>query len=140
MLPRNLIASAPNSPQTFNVTIVVRPKATIDAAPTTLNFTATRPLSGPFAAIPAQTLTVENTGPAGSLLDFQVQKLTNLSNSWLSGFSTVTGSLDSGDTQAISVLVAPIEGLATGTYQETLRISGYSTNEFVDVLIQLVIT
>lgn len=133
-------ANASNSPQTYSVAIVVRPKATIQLTPTTLGFSVAKPVTGPYPAIPSQSFDIENTGPAGSILDYQVQKLTNLSDDWLNIFSPVSGSLTSGQTQAINVTVTPIEGLAAGTYQETIRVSGYSTNEFVDVLIQLVIS
>lgn len=132
--------NATNSPQTFSVNVNVRPKAIIAGTPTPIEFTVVRPLTGPFPAIPSQVLTVENTGPIGSVLSFQVQRLTNLSGNWLNAPSPVSGTLTSGQTQAINLVAAPVEGLAPGTYQETLRISGFSTNEFVDVLIQLVIT
>lgn len=131
---------ATNTPQTLPVVITVRPKATIDITPASLGFSVSKPITGPYPAIPSQAFTIENTGSAGSVLDFQVQKLTNLSDDWLSAFSPVSGSLVSGGTQVVNVSVAPIEGLLTGTYQETLRISGYSTNSFVDILVQLVIT
>lgn len=132
--------NAGNSPQSYPVTINVRPKATLGVSPTTLNFSVVRPLSGPFPAITPQQFTLTNTGPSGSLLTYQVQKLTNLSNDWLEDFSPVEGSLTSGGSQLVTVGPAPVEGLAAGTYQETLRVSGYSTNSFVDVLVQLVIT
>lgn len=132
--------NAADSPQNLPVTIVVRPKATINTNVAQLNFTVVRPLSGPFPAIPTQNFIVENTGPGGSLLDFQVQALTGLATAWLSNFTPVTGSLASAATQAVTVTVAPVEGLAVGTYEETLRISGYSTNSYVDVVIQLVVT
>jgi len=132
--------NATNSPQTFVVTINVRPKATIQLAPTTLGFSATKPVTGPFPVIPTQTFDVTNSGPAGSILDFQVQKLTNLSDDWFPSFGPVLGTLTSGQSQTISVVTAPIESLTKGTYQETLRVSGYSTNEYVDILVQLVIS
>lgn len=132
--------NAVDSPQNLPVTIVVRPKATISTNVAQLDFTVVRPLSGPFPAIPTQNLVVQNTGPAGSLLAFQVQSLTGLATAWLSNFTPVTGSLASSATQAVTVTVAPVEGLAVGTYQETLRVSGYSTNSYVDVIIQLVVT
>jgi len=131
--------NATNSPQVFSITIDVRAKAVIQALPATVGFSVTKPLTGAFPVIPSQTFTIENTGPASSVLDYQVQKLTNLSDSWLNVFSPVSGTLTSGQTQIVTVAPAPIEGLVAGTYQETLRVSGYSTNEFVDVLIQLVI-
>lgn len=133
-------SNATNTPQTLAVTITVRPKAEISASPLTLGFSVSKPIVGPFPAIPSQAFTVENTGPAGSILEFQVQRLTNLSDNWLASFAPVSGTLASGGTQTINVSVAPIEGLLPGTYQETLRVSGYSSNSFVDVLVQLVIT
>jgi len=133
-------AAAPNSPQTLPITINVRPKALIAASPVQLNFTATRPISGPFPPVLPQTFDVQNTGPSGSVLDFQVQRLTGLSTNWLAGFTPVSGTLNATQTQTITVTVAPAEGLMPGTYQETLRISGYSFNDHFDVLIQLVIT
>lgn len=131
--------NASNNPQTYPITINVRPKATIEASPALVSFSVNRPLSGPFPAIPVQQFSVENTGPAGSVLDFQVQRLTNLSHNWLSGFSPMSGTLDSGDSVSIDVLVAPVTGLAPGTYEETLRISGYSSNSYTDVLVRLTV-
>jgi hypothetical protein len=133
-------ANASNNPQTLDVTITVRPKATIDLSPTALAFTAVAPIVGPFPPIPSQSFTIENTGPSGSVLNYQIQRLTGLSDNWLSSFAPVTGTLTSGATATINVAVAPIEGLARGTYQETLRVSGYSTNSYVDLLVQLVIS
>lgn len=133
-------ANAANSPQTLSVTINVRPKAVIDVTPLILPFTVTAPLTGAFPPIPTQQFTVENTGPAGSVLDYQIQRVTGLSDDWLSSFAPVTGTLTSGGTDTITVAVAPIEGLARGTYQETLRISGYSDNSYVEILVQLVIS
>lgn len=132
--------SATDSPQNLPVTITVRPKATIGTSVLQLNFTVVRPLSGPFPSIPSQNFSVQNSGPSGSLLAFQVQALTGLATQWLSNFTPVSGSLASSGSQAVAVTVAPVEGFAAGTYTETLRVSGYSTNNFVDVVIQLVIT
>lgn len=132
--------NASNTPQVLAVTVTVRPKATIQVAPLQRSFSATKPISGPYAPIPSQQVTLTNTGPAASVLDYQIQRLTGLSSDWLVSFAPAVGSLDGGESQAITVSVAPIEGLPVGTYQETLRVSGYSTNSFVDVLIQLVIT
>ncbi len=133
-------SNASNNPQALDVEIVVRPKATIDVSPLTLAFSATAPVTGPFDPIPTQQFIVENTGPSGSVLDYQVQRVTGLSDDWLSSFAPVTGILTSGASNTITVAVAPISGLARGTYQETLRISGYSDNSYVEILIQLVIS
>lgn len=132
--------NATNTPQTYNVEITVRPKAIIDVVPVLLNFSASRPLTGPFAPVPTQQFTIENTGPADSVLDFQVQRLTDLSNDWLAGFAPVTGTLVSGGSQVVTVQVVPIENLALGVYTEVLRISGYSTNLQVDITINFTVT
>lgn len=132
--------NATNTPQVLPVTINVRPKAVIDISPIQLSFSVTRPITGPFPAIPSQQFTITNTGLVASLLSYQIQRLTNLSSDWLVSFAPVAEELAGGDSQVVTVAVAPIEGFLTGTYQETLRVSGYSTNSFVDVLIQLVIT
>jgi hypothetical protein len=119
-------AGATNSPQTVNVSVVVRPKAVIHVTPDDLAFFA-----GQFQVI--------NSGPTGSILDFQIQKLYNTS-AWLTSFTPSTGSLGSSVASTISVYIEPVLGMAPGTYTEYLRVSGYSTNEYEDVLITLDIT
>lgn len=132
-------STASNNPQTLPVTITVRPKATIAPTPLLLTFNAVRPLSGAFPSVPTQFFTLENSGPVGSVLNFEVKKLTGLSP-WLTSFLPALGTLDSGITTDIVLTVVPPEGTAAGTYTETLRVIGYSTNSYVDVEIQLVIT
>jgi len=131
--------SATNNPQTFPVTITVRPKATIYTNPTVLNFSVVKPLSGSFPSIPTQTFTVQNTGLVGSVLDFQVQKLTGLSD-WLTSFLPSSGTLLSSESTDITVTVVPPDNLLQGTYSEKLRVSGYSSNSYQDVEIVLVVT
>lgn len=133
-------ASATNTPQTLPLTINVRPKAIIDASPAQLNFTVGRPLTGPFPPVLPQQFQVQNSGPSGSVLEYQIQRLTGLSTNWLAGFTPVSGTLNAAQVQSITVTVAPADNLMPGTYQETLRISGYSFNDHFDVVIQLVIT
>ena len=131
-------STATNSPVSVAVTINVRPKATIDTTLTSLTFYVTKPLSGPFPPIPVQTFTLQNTGAAASLLDYAIQKL--IGNSpWLVSYTPTTGQLSGGSTQTTTVGVSPLETCFTGTYKETLRISGYSTNAYKDVEITLVI-
>lgn len=132
--------TATNSPRTLPITINVRPKAVVFATPATVTFDVPRPISGPFAPVASEPFTVQNTGPSNSVLDFQIVRLTGLSQNWLASFSPVSGTLNSGQTQVVNVYVAPAEGLLPGTYTETLRISGYSSNDHVDVLIKMVIT
>jgi hypothetical protein len=127
-----------NTPQTLPITINVRPKAVVEVAPVLLTFTVVKPASGPFPSIPNQTFEVQNTGPSGSVLDWQIQKV-GCAN-WLTGFFPVTGTLASGDAATITVAVAPPTSTVTGTFTETLRVSGYSENQFVDMTIQLVVS
>lgn len=133
-------ANASNSPVIYNVTINIRPKATINLTTAQLNFSVSKPLTGDFPAIPNQTFSVENTGPAGSVLNYQIQALTGLATDWLTGFSPVTEQLASGASQITTVMVAPSNDMGPGTFTETLRVSGYSTNSYVDLVVQLTIT
>lgn len=132
--------AATNSPQVYNITINVRPKAVIDLSTPQINFSVTKPLIGSFPPIPAQSFTLTNTGPTDSVLEYQVQRLTNLSNDWLQDFSPSSGTLVSAASQIINVMLVPIDSLPIGVYTESLRVSGYSTNSFVDLVVQLTIT
>jgi hypothetical protein len=132
--------TATNNPQTLPITINVRPKATIGASSILLIFSVTRPLSGSFPTVPTQTFDVQNTGPAGSVLDFDIRALTGLFNNWLRSWLPAEGELNSGGSQTVTVTVQPPDNLFQGTYSEKLRISGYSSNNFLDVEIRLVIT
>jgi hypothetical protein len=130
---------APNSPQVIPLTIIVRPKATIELSTTLLEFHVTRPLIGSFPPIPTQGFQLRNTGLAASLLDYQIQKLTNLSP-WLAAFSPPVGQIAGTLQQLVTVLVQPPDNTGTGTFEETLRISGYSTNMQEDITVRLVVT
>jgi hypothetical protein len=132
--------SAVNNPQVIHVTVNVRPPATIGISPTNLVFVATSPLfPNPYPPVPAQSFTLSNTGPAGSQLSFLIQKL--IGNSpWLVSFTPFQGNLASAQSQVVTVAVAPPNNLLPGTYTETLRVSGFSTNMIQDVQVQLVIT
>src|SRR5262249_47186805 len=100
--------SASNNPQTIDVTLVVRPKATISLIPDDLSFNVSGPGGGPWPTIPPQTFQVVNSGPSGSVLGFQIQKLTGNSD-WLS-FTPTFGTLSGGAGQAITVNAAPTAG------------------------------
>lgn len=132
--------TAPNSPQTVPITINVSPKATIDTSSVLLTFNVTRPLSGSYPPVPTQTFSVENSGPVGSVLDYDIRPLTGLCAGWLRGVLPASGTLDSGESQLETVTVQPPDNLLWGTYSEKLRVSGYSTNSYLDVEIRLVIT
>jgi hypothetical protein len=131
--------TAAGGPAVLPVTVVVRPKAQIQTSVAVLTFTATRPLSGPFPAVATQTFEVRNVGPSASLLAYEVSELTGLAD-WLASYSPVTGELPGGGAEAVTVVVVPPEGFLPGTYTETLRVSGYSANGFVDLQIRLVIS
>lgn len=131
-------ANATNTPQVIRVTIVVRPKATIALTPTSLNFTVSGALTGSFPPVPTQTFNLQNSGPSGSVLAYQIQKLTGLSP-WLTSFSPSSGSLNAGASQPITVGVQPTVSMLIGTYTETLRVSGYSSNMTQDLLVTFVV-
>jgi len=131
---------ASNNPQTMGVTVNVRPKATIGVSVLVLVFNVTRPLLGPFPTIPTQSFNVQNTGPSGSVLDFDIRALTGLCNNWLRSWLPAEGELSSGGSQTVTVTVQPPDNLFQGTYSEKLRISGYSSNQYLDVEIRLVVS
>ena len=131
-------ATATNNPVVIPVTINVRSKATIDTTPTLLEFNVVKPVTGSFPPIPSQTFQLQNTGLADSLLEYQIQKL--LGVSWLASVNPIFGTLVGGVEQTVTVVVAPAEGTLTGTFSETLRITGYSTNLQHDVEITLTVT
>jgi hypothetical protein len=132
--------TATNSPQTISVLVNVRPKALISANTALIVFSAVRPLNGHYPQIPTQSFTVENAGPLGSVLEYDIRALTGLCGNWLRSWLPSEGSLQSGETETITVTVQPPEGLFQGIYSEKLRIIGYSSNNYVDVEIRLVIT
>lgn len=131
-------ANAVNTPQYIPVTVTVRPKATIAVSPTSLTFNVTAPLSGSFPPIPSQQFSLSNTGLTASVLEYQIRKLSGVS--WLVSYSPVYGTVTGGSAQPITVVVAPPTGTTIGTYSEVLRISGYSTNSYLDVPVTLNVT
>jgi len=124
-------SQATNSPQSIPVTVVVRPKATILTSVTTLTFNVTAPFTGPFPPIPSQQFLLSNSGSASSVLDYQIKKLSGVP--WLVSFAPVYGSINGGGGQPITVVVAPTQNMTHGSYTETLRITGYSSNMVQDV-------
>lgn len=126
---------ATNSPQMIPVNIVVRPKAVIATSVPILNFNVAAPLSGPFPPIPSQQFMLNNSGDPTSVLEYQIRKLTGVP--WVVSVAPVYGSLNGGGGQPITVVVTPTTGMGPGTYSETLRITGYSSNMTLDVTVQL---
>ncbi len=131
--------TATNTPQTFPITITVRPKAEITLSSALLTFTVVKPLSGAFPSIGTQTFDVQNTGDGASSLVYLVQKLTGLSD-WLTTISPSGATLAGGTSQTTTLTVVPPDAMMWGTYTETLRVSGYSSNSYQDIQIQLIIT
>lgn len=131
--------NATNTPQTVAVTVIVRPRATIALSPTALSFSVSKPLTGPFPPIPTQTFQLQNTGLSTSVLNYQIQKLTN-NSPWLASFTPTFGTVNGGSFQLVTVAVAPDASMVPGIYTETLRVSGYSTNFYQDLAVTLVIS
>ena len=130
--------TATNSPQDIPVTVTVRPKATISVSATSLLFHVTAPLTGSFPPIPSQIISLSNSGLPASVLDYQIRRV--VGEPWLAGVSPVYGTVSGGATQPITVLVSPPEGTLRGTYTETLRISGYSSNSIQDIVVTLYVS
>lgn len=98
----------------------------------------TKPLIGCFPPIPTQVILLTNSGPSGSLLEWQAVKL--LGVPWLVSYNPVSDELAGGTFENITVVVQPDESMQPGTYTETLRITGYSDNFEQDVQVQLIIS
>lgn len=127
--------AAPNSPQNIPVTITVRPRATISVAPAGVQFNVAAPLSGAFPPIPSQQISLSNSGPPASVLDYQIRRLVGVP--WVASVSPVYGSINGGGMQPVVVVVAPPTGMLPGVYTETIRITGYSSNMSQDVIVTL---
>lgn len=129
---------ATNTPQDIPVEVTVRPKATIFAGATNLEFHVTAPLNGLYPPVPSQIVALSNSGPGTSVLDYQIRQLVGAS--WLAAVSPTHGQISGSTARPITVLVSPPDGTLPGIYTETLRISGYSTNMIEDIVVTLRIT
>jgi len=112
--------------------LVVTPpqQPTIGLSPTSLTFNAVQGGTNP----PSQTVTVSNTGPAGSTLNWSAMD----NATWLSE-SPTSGSLASGNSQPMTVSV-DITGLVAGTYNATITVSDpNATNNPQTVSVTLVV-
>lgn len=132
--------TATNNPVSVPITINIRPKATITVSTASITFFVSKPLTGPFPPVPSQSFILTNTGAPTSMLEYEIRRLTNTSGAWLSGVTPFQGSLAGAASQSVVVQVTPNANCLPGTYSEILRVSGYSTNEYIDVQISLVIT
>jgi hypothetical protein len=72
------------------------------------------------------------------LLVWQAVKLFGVP--WLASYNPVDDELVGGASEQVTVVVQPDPCMVNGTYQETLRISGYSDNFEQDIVITLIIS
>jgi hypothetical protein len=132
--------NATNNPQIIHVLINVRPKALITLSTSLIVFSVSRPLNGHYLQVPSQEFTVSNSGPLGSVLEYDIRALTGLCSGWLRSWIPADGTLQSSGSEVITIIVQPPDGTLQGIYSEKLRVIGYSSNNYVDVEIRLVIT
>lgn len=115
----------------YNESIHPLPKPTISLSPTSLTFSAVQGGANPAP----QTVTITNSGPLGSTLNWSATD----DAAWLS-LSPTSGSLASGASQPMTVSV-DISGLGPGTYSATITVSDpNATNSPQTVGVTLVVT
>lgn len=122
-------------PITVVVTVLPKPEIGVSPSSVALSFTITGSI--PSGAV---SLTITNTGPAGSSLSFTVAKVNNLSP-WLAFVPASGGPLASGDSAIVtcSVVTSGVP-LVPGTYTETLLVSSpNSSNGPVSVPVTLTV-
>ena len=116
------------------VTVTVNPRPAIGVSPTALIFNYILSTSTPSGA---QSLDVENAGPANSSLEFSVASVSN--SGWLSFTPASGGPLGPGasDTVSVSLDTSGVP-LTPGVYTDTVRIiSGNASNSPVEVPVTL---
>lgn len=122
-----------------SVTATVLPRPAISTSPSSISLSFFSSTGVPGGA---QQLTVQNSGPVGSTLEYTVAKLNNTSP-WMNFTPTSGGPLSSGqsDIVTISVNTSGASSLTPGSYSDTLRISSTrASNSPVDVLVTLTVT
>jgi len=123
----------------ISVIATVLPRPEITATPTSISLTYISSTGVPGGA---QQFTVENSGPAGSTLEYTVAKLYNTSD-WMDFTPSSGGPLTSGQSAIVTVSVdsTNASSLTPGSYSDTLRISSTrASNSPVDVLVNLTVT
>jgi hypothetical protein len=123
-------------PISINVNVLPRP--VISASPLTVNFSYALLTGTPSGA---QTLEVQNSGPATSSLEFTLAKVYNRSD-WLDIVPTTGGPLASGNSTLITLSIISSEvPQVSGVYTDTVRISSQNaSNSPVDVSIILTVS
>ena len=96
-------------------------------------------MGGPWPAIPPQTFQIVNSGNGGSVLDYQIEQLDCTAN-WITSISPTYGTIGGGGAATITVNVAPTDNMQPGTYDQYIRVSGYSTNFYQDVYVTLTVS
>lgn len=120
------------------VNVQVLPRPSISVSPGNVVFTYALLTGTPSGAV---VVTVTNSGPPGSVLNFNVSKISN-DSSWLT-FSPASGSSipSGGSATFVASLVPSAIPYACGTYSETLRISSpNASNPYVDVPVTLTVS
>lgn len=109
-------------------------QAAISVSPNSLTFTA---IAGGSSPVP-QTITVTNSGTAGSTLEFVASA--SLSSPFPVQIDPSSGNVVAGASTTLSVSVDP-SALAPGTYTSSILISDpQSSNQYVTVPIKLIVT
>lgn len=117
------------------IIVTVLPAPEIDVVPTAFTFCFNLMSQ---TGTGAQILTVTNTGPVTSKLDFVLAKVQNTSN-WLNVSPISGGPLDTGESAPItlSLITSAVPQLA-GSFTDTLRVSSVNaTNSPIDIPITL---
>ena len=122
-------------PIAFSISVLPRP--IIAAAPTPIGFVwygSSHTGSGPF------TVTVSNSGPVNSILNWSASKVQN-NSSWLAIVPATGGPLASGASQDVQFSLVPTcVPYNPGTYTETVRFSSpNASNNYVDVAVTLTV-
>jgi hypothetical protein len=123
----------------ISITTTVLPRPEITTSPTAISLTFISSTGVPGGA---QQLTIENSGPSGSNLEYTVAKLHNTSN-WMDFTPSSGGPLSSGQTDIVTISVdtTNASSLSPGSYTDTLRISSTrASNSPVDVVVTLTVT
>lgn len=120
---------------TFNVVVLPRPSIGVSPPALGLSYFLSTQSSGPSAI-----LTVSNSGPVTSSLNWSVAKLLN-SSPWLSFTPSTGGPLASGGSSNVTCTLVPsLVPQVVGTFQETLRVtSPNASNSPVDVPLVLTV-
>lgn len=118
------------------VTVTVLPRPSIGTSPAQLSFNYALSTGLPSGAL---AVTVENTGPVQSTLEFTAAVVSG--SAWLALVPTSGGPLNPGQTAQVTVsLVTSGIPLAPGTYTDAVRISsGTASNSPVDIPVTLTV-